>query len=203
MRFLEPARERARNNNYSDVGMISSEVKGKHFGIIGLGRIGQRVAELALAFGAKVSYWSKNRRLDFEERGCNYQDLDKLISTSDIISINIAQTIETEKLFSAGRLSSLKAGAVVINTSPNEIVDFEPLCSRLQKGDITYIFDHSDEMNESSLKALSKFANCITYPPIAYLSAEAQRAKEDMFIGNMAAFLDGKPANVISDLQML
>ena len=61
---------------------ILSEIKGKLFGVIGLGRIGSRVAEIALGFGANVVYWSRNRKNEFEEKGIKYEDLDKLLSPS-------------------------------------------------------------------------------------------------------------------------
>lgn len=86
---------------------------------------------------------------------------------------------------------------MIINTAPNEIIDFEALDSQLARGKFTYIFDHSDEMSEDKLRRLSLHSNCIIYPPIAYLSDEAQAAKQEMFVANVENFLKGDPSSVV------
>ena len=79
-----------------------------------------------------------------------------------------------------------------------ELVNIGALEKRLQKGDITFILDHSDEMKEEDLQKLSKYKNCIIYPPIAYLSKEAQRTKQEIFVSNIENFLKGKATNQVN-----
>ncbi len=79
-----------------------------------------------------------------------------------------------------------------------ELIDIDGLGTRLKKGDITFILDHSDEMSEKDLKKLSRYKNCIIYPPVAYISKEAIITKQKMFVGNIEAFLNGKPQNVVN-----
>ena len=163
-----------------------------------MGRIGGRIAELALAFGAKVSYWSKNRKRDAEAKGIQYQEIETLLSESDFISINLALNKETEGLMNATRLNKIKHGAILINLAPNELIDFIALEKKLAQSDITYIADHTDEMSGELLKTLSKYKNCILYPPIGYQTKEATMLKQEIFVGNIEKFLKGNPVNKVT-----
>ena len=198
LRNLEEGKKRGRSRNYSEVGISATEIKDKIFGVVGLGTIGQRVAEIALGFGADVRYWSRNRKKDFEKKGIEYETLENLISKSDIISINLAQTKETEKIFNKKVFQKVKSGTIIINTAPMELVDIDDLEQRLKNKDITFILDHSDEMTKEDLELLSKYQNCIIYPPIAYVSKEAGESRKRIFIQNIEAFLKGNPINVVN-----
>lgn len=195
MRSIAIAKSQAKQGNYSD-NFSATEIKGKTFGVIGLGHIGLRTAELAKAFGAKVIYWSKNRKREAEQKGIRYSD--NVFSEADIITINLALNTGTENYVNATRIESIKNGAVVINPSPMELLDFNALVGRLKKGDITFMLDHSDEMTKEQLGALASFDNCIIYPPIAYLTVEASKLKKRIYIDNLKNFLVGKPTNKVN-----
>lgn len=197
IRGLEEGKRRGRAGNVSESGISAIEIKNKIFGVIGLGNIGTRVAELALGFNADVRYWSRNRKEDVEAKDIKYEELDNLISQADFLSINLAQTPDTEKVLNQDRFQVLKDGAIVINTAPMELVDIDGLIERLKKGNITFIFDHSDEMTEEDLKKLLSYKNCIVYPPIAYVSKEATLNKQEMFTSNIENFLNGIPKNTL------
>lgn len=198
VRGLEEGKRRGRAGNYSEAGISALEIKDKIFGIVGLGTIGQRVAEIALGFGADVRYWSRNRKKSIENKGVKYEQFDGLISKADIISINLAQTKETERIVSKSVFKKLKRGTIVINTAPMELIDIDGLAKRLKDKDITFILDHSDEMTAEDLSKFSRYPNCIIYPPIAYVSKEATENKKRIFIENIEAFLKGKPINVVN-----
>lgn len=195
IRGLEEGRKRGRNCNYSEQGISAIEIKDKIFGIIGLGNIGTRVAELALGFGADVRYWSRHRK---PKDGVKYEELDRLIAEADFLSLHLAQTPETEKILNKKRFQALKKDAIVINTAPMELIDIDALVERLRKRDIVFILDHSDEMAKEDLQKLSKYDNCIIYPPIAYISKEASINKQKMFTSNIENFLKGKPSNKVN-----
>lgn len=197
-RGLEEGKKRGKVGNYSEAGISAMELKDKTFAVVGLGTIGQRVAEIALGFGANVVYWSRTRKRNIESKGVKYVAFDNLISGADVISINLAQTKETEAIFNRSVFKKLKSGSIVINTAPMELIDIDGLVDRLKKKDIIFILDHSDEMSEGDLKKISKFPNCIIYPPMAYISREAVENKRRIFIGNIEAYLKGKPQNVVS-----
>jgi len=197
IRELEKGKKQAREGNYSEAGFAATEIKDKKFGIIGLGRIGARVAEIALGFGADVSYWSRNRKRELELKGLKYEAADAMIPKCDILSLHLAQTKETEKFLNEKTIQKIKNGTIVINTAPMELVDIDALEKRLIRGDMTFILDHSDEMSADDLKRLSKFKNCIIYPPIAYITKEATIAKQEIFVGNIGAFASGRPQNTV------
>ncbi len=198
IRHLEEGKRRGGAGNYSDAGISASEIKNKIFGILGLGRIGSRVAEIALGFGADVRYWSRNRKEELEQKGIKYEDEASLIPKCDFLSLNFAQTEDTEKFLNEERLEKIKGGSVIVNTAPMELVDIDALERRLERGDVTFILDHSDEMKEDDLKKLSKYKNCIIYPPIAYVSKEARIAKQEIFVKNIESFLKGFPINTVN-----
>lgn len=195
LREIAVAKQRAAQGNYSESGLRASEICGKTFAVIGLGAIGKRVAEIAQGFGAKVVYWNRTRYMDMENEQFSYQEIDAILATADIISINLAQTPETEGFFSRQRIQAMKPGMLMINTAPMELVDQEALLEGLAKNDLTFIMDHSDDMPTDMMKRLSAHQNFIAYPPIGYITNEARQTKQEMFVGNIESFLDGHPTN--------
>ena len=163
-----------------------------------MGRIGQRVAQIAQGFGAKVSYWSRNRKKDAEKEGIKYESIDTIVKTSDFISLHALTTKETEGILDVKRINSVKNGAIIINVSGMEQVNIPALEKRLAKGDITFILDHPDEMKPEDIKRLAKFSNSLIYPPIGYISQEARVLKQEIFVSNLENFLKGKPTNKVN-----
>lgn len=198
LRDLERAKQVARKGDFSGDGFSASEIRNKKFGIIGLGRIGSRVAEIAQGFGANVFYWSRTRKENAKKNGVHYEKIDKLIATSDFLSFHAQTTKETEEILNTKRINSLKNGAVVINVSGMEQVSIPALVKRLAKRDITFILDHPDEMKKEDVKRLARFSNCIIYPPIGFVSQEARINKQAIFVSNLKNYLQGKPTNVVN-----
>lgn len=198
IRGLEIGKVRGRSGSVDETGIPAWEIKDKIFGIIGLGNIGRRVAEIAQGFGADVRYWSKNRKKDAEDKGIKYEALDSLIQKANFLSLNLAQAKETEGIFSKTRFQQVKMGGVIINTAPMELINIDGLVERLKKKDIIFILDHSDEMSADDLKKISKFENCIVYPPMAYISKEAAVNRREMFTSNLENFVKGKPQNIVN-----
>lgn len=198
LRELERAKVQARKGDYSEATYTGTEIGGKNFGVIGLGNIGKKTAEIALGFGANVSYWSKNRKSDAEKRGIKYLNLKQLLKTSDIIIINVSLNSKTEGLLSREKIKLIKKGALLVNPSPMELVDLGAIVQRLKKGDLTFILDHSDEMTEGQLRKLKPYKNCVIYPPITYTTNEATSLKKGIFVDNLESFLEGTPINKVN-----
>lgn len=199
LREISRAKTQAETDNYSESSYTGTEIKGKTFGVIGLGRIGRRVAELAAyGFEAQVQYWSQKRKKDAEKSGITFRDIDDLLASSDIISLHMAYNPNTKGFLNAKRIAMMKSGAIVVNTAPMELVDIPALEKRLKKGDLMFILDHSDELDPKDAKRLSKYKTCILYPPIAYTTKEATNAKQDIFVSNLENFLKGKPTNKVN-----
>lgn len=168
---------------------------GSSFGVIGLGNIGKRVAELAKAFGCDVNYWSRNQKnVPF-----TYKDLDELIETSDFLCVTTSLNEDTKHILNAERISRLKPGALVCIAAPMELVDVDALAKRLQEGHITFISDHAELMAEAEVAKLTPYNECILYPPIAPVTKGVRRNKQETLIQNIKACLDGQPINLVNN----
>ena len=198
IREIEREKNVARKGDYSGSTFGGVEIKGKNFGVIGLGNIGRRTAEIAKAFGANVRYWSRNRR-ESEEKilGIQYMDVNSLIQTSDFITLNISFAPETRDFLDGERINLIKKGSILINPSPMELINFDALVKRLNKNDMTFIFDHSDEVEPKQLNIFKKFSNCIIHLPIGFTTKEAFATKQESFAKNIESFLRGSPKNVV------
>lgn len=198
IRDIARAKSQAQKGDYSESTFQGYEIKGKNFGVIGLGRIGRKIAEIAKnGFKAETSYWSKNRKKAYEQQGISYKEISVLLKESDFLSLNLAFTPQTKYFLNKNRIQQIKPGAVVINLAPMELVEIWALIKRLKKKDITFILDHSDELSEEDARKLSQYENCIMYPPIGYITREATQSKLQMFVDNLENFLKGKPTNKV------
>lgn len=199
MREIERAKQHARGGDYSEVTFNGAHIKDKTLGIIGLGRIGQRVAQMgSQGFGAKVLYWSRKRKKDIERNGISYKSAEKILKESDIITTHLSYAKETLKFFNKKRISMIKPGAIFVNFAPMELIDLKALEERLKKKNMTFIMDHPDEMSPKDMKRLSKYKNCIIYPPIGFKTSEASILKKRIFINNLQNFLKGTPVNKVN-----
>jgi glycerate dehydrogenase len=198
IREIERAKSQARGGNYSGFGYRGHEIKNKKFGVIGLGQIGRRIAEIASeGFGADVSYWSRNRKPDAEKTGIRYADISAVLNSSDFLSINLTHVPATEKLINVDRINLIKPGAVVVHLAPIEVIDLDELEKRLKLDDITFILDHSDELSPEQAARLARYRNCVMYPSIACITQEARQTKLGLLIENVENYLNGKPSNMV------
>ena len=115
---------------YRDQYGMGVELRGKTLGILGLGDIGRRIAELGQAFGMKVAYWSRNSR---DERFA-YLDRDELLRVSDVLSLSIALSPTTRHLINRQTLALMKPTAIIINTARGDVIDDEALSEALSSG---------------------------------------------------------------------
>jgi len=194
IRGLQEAVKRAESGNYDESGIRARELKGSNVGVIGLGSIGARFAEIISGFGAHVSYWSQHeKQVPFE-----YRELDDLIASSDYVSIHVAETEDTKNLLDERRLALLKPGSVIVNTVPPSVINTDALIARLQVGNIAYVTDHPDSYAEEERAKLAGLSNVTFFPAVAYISDEARIAKQEIFIANIKAALNGMPQNQVN-----
>lgn len=151
---------------------IGSELFGKRLGIVGLGRIGSRIAELGHAFGMSVCYWSASSRDERFER----VDLERLFRESDVVSISVALTPETKGLVNAELIGLMKRNGILINTARGEIIDEGALVAALLEKRIAGA--GLDVMAEEPPRAdhpLFGFDNVVLTPHIAAITDVAYR----------------------------
>jgi phosphoglycerate dehydrogenase-like enzyme len=106
------------------------ELRGKRLGVIGLGAIGRRIAEIGTTIGMNVAYWSRASR----EPEFALLELDELVSTSDVIQICVALTPDTHGLIGSDQFMHMKAGVLIINTARAQIVDHAALLAAITTG---------------------------------------------------------------------
>lgn len=113
-----------------------SEIGGSRWGIIGLGRIGAKLAEAGKVFGAEINYYDPFRRTADEEKqlGVNFCSMEELLRTSDVVVICVALTKETRGLIGASEMKMMKPGAILLNTARGGIVDDTALAEALAQG---------------------------------------------------------------------
>ncbi|MBA3441406.1 MAG: hydroxyacid dehydrogenase [Pyrinomonadaceae bacterium] len=109
---------------------LSTELGGKTLGVLGLGDIGQRVAELGQAFGMRVCYWSRGSR---DER-FQFLDREELLRSADVLSVNVALTPDTRKFLDQKSLALMKPSAIIVNTARGDVIDETALYDALASG---------------------------------------------------------------------
>ncbi len=175
-----------------------SELAGKTLGIIGTGAIGCRVAELAKAFKMQILSHDKYPNLKkAEEIGMKYVDLHKLLKESDIVTLHVTLTSETERLIGKKEIDAMKNSAVLINTSQGKVVDEKALTNALKSGKISFAgLDVFEEEPPSKSNPLFKLKNTILSPHVGFHTIEAAKRCTDICIDNVLKFLEGCPQNV-------
>ena len=112
-------------------GFVSAELSGKSLGILGLGAIGRRVADLALAFGMKVSYWSRTQK-----SGYDYLEMNDLLESSDVIFLGIALNEATKEFLDAKKINVMRDGVYIVNTARGGVVAEQDIIHALDSGKI-------------------------------------------------------------------
>jgi glyoxylate reductase len=171
-------------------------LRGRKLGIVGMGRIGEAMAERSRAFGMVIHYHNRKRATaEVEARlaATYWADLDAMLPEMDIVSINCPYTPDTYHLFSAERIARMKPGTYLINTARGEIVDEPALAEALAAGRLAGagldVFEREPKV-EPRLLTLS---NVALLPHLGSSTIEARTGMGKKVIANIAAFVDGRP----------
>lgn len=174
------------------------ELSGKTFGIVGLGHIGSRVAQIALAFGMKVKALT-SKPAEALPDGIQKTDLKELLHTSDVISLHCPLTPGTHHLINAETIGWMNPEAILINTGRGPLVDDHALAAALESGRIkAYCADVMTEEPPKTDNPLVKVPNAYITPHIAWATLEARQRLIQVATENVRAFLSGHPQNVVS-----
>ena len=175
------------------------ELAGKTFGIVGLGNIGQSVARIAIAFGMKVKAFSTKSASALRMLGIEKATLEELLSTSDVLSLHCPLTDSTRHLMNHDTLRQMKSSAILINTGRGPLVDDQAVAEALAEGRLAAFCADvlTDEPPKADNPLLSQPHAFIT-PHIAWASTEARVRLLQVAIGNVRAFLNGSPVNVVN-----
>jgi D-3-phosphoglycerate dehydrogenase len=181
-------------------GTIGADLDGLTLGIVGLGKLGTRTANIAKAFGMKVIAWSQNLTEEkCREAGVGYVSKDDLFRQSDFITIHVVLSPRTRGLVGAKELGLMKPSAYLINTSRGPIVEEAALLSTLRDKKIAGagldVFDIEPLPLDHPLR---KMDNVVITPHLGYVSEQNYRAYFAGVVEDISAFLAGKPVRVIT-----
>ena len=175
------------------------EIRGKVWGIIGLGNIGREVAKIAEAFGCRVIYYSttgKNSSSAYER-----VDLDTLLRTSDIVSIHAPLNAATDHLMTLEKFEKMKRSAILINVGRGPIVDEADLVKALTEGMIAGagldVLSVEPMQKDNPLRKLQDSRKLVITPHIAWASVEARQRLADETAENIRAWMRGEKRNVV------
>jgi glycerate dehydrogenase len=181
---------------YWDFSLV--ELEGLTLGLLGFGRIGRAVAELALAFGMKVIAFDPGVTSNVMT-GVAFVDQETLFRQSDIISLHCPLTSENAGLVNAASLSHMKPTAFLINTSRGPLVKEADLADALNAGRIAGagldVFAVEPPLPDNPLL---KAKNCLITPHISWATTAARRRLMDTAVNNLRAFIAGRAENVVN-----
>ena len=170
--------------------MLGTELKGKQLGLVGLGRIARAVAARAPAFGMRVVYCS---RRDAALANAEAMSLDRLLNTSDVVSLHVPLTAETRHLIDKKALARMKRSAYLVNTSRGPVVDEEALAWALREGLIAGAALDVYEREPIVHPDLMGLENVVLAPHLGSATIETRTAMADLAASNILAVLSGQP----------
>ena len=171
-----------------------NELKGKTWGVIGLGNIGQRTADIAYALGMKIV--SNSRRY---HEGYEWLELDELCKVADIISVHVPLTSQTKGMIDEHRLSLMKDGVIFINVSRGAVADENALVTAVENGKIgglgVDVYSVEPITNDSPYNRILDRSNVILTPHMAWCAYEARVRCMNEIVKNIETFMMGGKRN--------
>ncbi|UFH52080.1 D-2-hydroxyacid dehydrogenase [Spirosoma sp. KNUC1025] len=175
------------------------ELADKTIGIIGFGSIGEKVGDIATAFGMNVIGSKRHQTDQSKRKNFRWAEVPELLEQSDVVSIHCPLTPETKGLINTENLKRMKPSAFLLNTSRGPIVVDQDLADALNTGVIAGAgIDVLSVEPPSADNPLFTARNCLITPHIAWATKEARSRLMDITVANLAAFLDGRPINVVN-----
>ncbi len=175
------------------------ELSGKTLGIIGFGRIGQRTAQMAQAFGMRILYQDAFCRPELETETCRYAELSELYRESDVIALHCPLLPGTRGMINREAIRQMKDGVILINAARGPLVVGEDLAEALNCGKVYAAgLDVVEKEPISMDNPLLTAKNCIITPHIAWAAKESRARLLDLAADNLEAFAAGAPINVVN-----
>ena len=170
--------------------MLGSELRGKQLGIVGFGRIGQAVAARAAAFGMRVAY---SGRRDLGVTGAEFMSFDRLLNSSDVVSLHVPLTNDTRHLIDKKAIARMKRSAYLVNTARGPVVDEEALAWALQQhllaGAALDVYEKEPEVHAD----LMRLENVLLVPHLGSGTTETRLGMASLAVDNVVAVLSGRP----------
>ena len=195
-----PAADKAMRAGGFQFGLpVGMGLAGRTLGIVGLGRLGARLARSALALDMRVMAWSPNlTAAKAQEAGAVLVGKSDLMSDADVISVHMVLSPRTRGLIGAEDIARMKQGAILINTSRGPLIDEAALLAAVQAGKIIAALDVYDKEPLPADHPLRASDHTVLTPHLGYGVEETWRQFYPQSVENAEAFLDGKPIRVVN-----
>lgn len=172
--------------------VIGRNLRGKTLGIVGFGRIGQKVAEMAKAFEMKIIYYSRSRKPEAERHlAAEYRSLEDLLKTADVVSLHVPGGDSTRHLLGPEQLMLMKREAILINVSRGTVVDEAALAEALCSGRVAAagldVYEYEPLVNER----LAALPNVVLTPHIGCSTWDTRYAMTTKAVENIYEVLAG------------
>jgi glyoxylate reductase len=171
--------------------MLGTELQGKQLGVVGFGRIGRAVAAKASVFGMRVAY---SGRRDAGVRGAEFMSIDRLLNTSDVVTLHVPLNDDTRHLIDKKAIARMKRSAYLVNTSRGPVIDEEALAWALQQhllaGAALDVYENEPVIHPDLLS----LENVLLVPHLGSGTTETRMAMASLAVDNVVAVLGGKPA---------
>lgn len=171
--------------------MLTTEIRNKTLGIIGLGTIGSKIAEIGSSLGMNVIYWNRTKK------DCNYKnvDLETIFTTADFIIPTFATNEETKKLISDDLINKMNNNSLInVINNPKEIYNHELLIKRAEEGKISYAF----EIYDAGKKMYDYKGNIMATAPYAFYTKEAIERLLEIWTKNAISIANDSPQNIVA-----
>ena len=176
--------------------MLGRRISGKRLGIVGMGRIGQALAQRAKSFGLQIHYHNRRPVAAQVEETLNatyWESLDQMLARMDIVSVNCPHTPATYHLLSARRLKYLRPDAILVNTARGEIIDETALTRMLETDELAGagldVFEHEPAVSQKLIR-LADAGKVTLLPHMGSATAEGRIDMGDKVIINIRTFMD-------------
>jgi phosphoglycerate dehydrogenase-like enzyme len=192
---LEAYTALVRKGGWRDEGPLPSTLAGERLGVIGLGSIGSRVAQVGKAFGMEVAAWSPHMTPErAEQGGAKAVSLEELLATSKVVTLHLVPSAETRKLLDAKRLATMRKDSILVNTARSALVDMAALAQALAEGrpGMAALDVYDDEPVPADFP-LAKRANVVLTPHLGFVNEPVFAKFGPGVVANLLAWLDGKP----------
>jgi phosphoglycerate dehydrogenase-like enzyme len=179
---------------------LGRDLEGLTLGVLGLGKLGQRVTNVAKAFGMKVIAWSQNLTPEkAKEAGAEYVSKEDLFAKADIVTLHVVLSDRSRGIVGAKELGLMKKTAYLVNTSRGPLIDEKALVAALQSKSIAGagldVFDVEPLPRDHVFRKLD---NVVLTPHLGYVAEQNYRKQYPDVVEDIRAWLDGKPVRVIT-----
>lgn len=210
LRHIPQADAKVERGEFDYHGLRGISLRGKTIGIVGTGKIGRKVAQIAHGFGMNILAVDKCRTVELEDLlDVRYVDLPQLLAESDIITLHAPALPETLHMINAAAIARMKNGVVLVNTARGELIDSAALFTGLNNGKVRYalldVMEHEKNFTEN--RALIDHPNVVATPHIAFYAEDSMHSMYADCFTSIDEFLQGrtpehavKPPTVVCDM---